>query len=105
MVLASGMPWQWISGEDGFSVKSLPTHFGSLDFLIHARSVDWIHVEIASITPPPGGLFIKPPLAEGNRILSVEGPHADRARMAPGGESVEVLVTPFVAELRLGAAL
>jgi F5/8 type C domain len=105
MVLASGMPWEWISGDAGFSVRGLPSMSGPLDFHIHARSRDVIHVEIPAIAPPPGGLFITPPLPEGKRILSVEGPHAGRARIIPGGESVEVMTLPFAADLRLGPAL
>jgi hypothetical protein len=104
LVLASGMPWEWISGEDGFSVKGLPTRFGSLDFLIHAVSMDLIHVGISSsISLPPGGLTVVPPLPEGKRILSLDcGGKADLAAITPGGMSLAVRALPFVADLRLG---
>ncbi len=69
MVLASGLPWSWISSGDGFAVKNLPTRFGTLNFKIHALSHDSIQVEISgSLSLPPGGLFIHPPLPPGKKI-------------------------------------
>jgi hypothetical protein len=71
LVLASGMPWQWIA-DGGFAVRNLPTRFGPLDFRIHA-SGDVIHVEIAdTIEMPSGGLRAIPPLPEEKRIASVK---------------------------------
>jgi F5/8 type C domain len=72
LVLASGMPWQWISEPGGFAVRNLPTRFGPLDFRIHATSDDVIHMEVAdTIVMPPGGLRVIPPLPEGKRMCPV----------------------------------
>ncbi len=66
MVLASGMPWSWISQDDGFSVKGLPTRYGTLDFKIKACGSGAIEVEVGgSLALPPGGLTIEPPMPSG----------------------------------------
>ncbi len=102
LVLASGMPWAWISQDGGFSVSNLPTRYGSLDFHIRSARKGAIHVEIGnSITLPPGGLTIVPPLPAGKRITAVECQRGTHAAIGPAGESVTVTYLPFVAELRL----
>ena len=102
LVLASGMPWAWISEENGFSVGNLPTRHGPLDFRIRAISGDAIHVEIGgNITLPPGGLIIVPPLPEGKRIASVESQRGTHAPIDPAGTAVSVTGLPFAAELRI----
>jgi len=89
LVLASGMPWAWISQENGFSVSNLPTRFGALDFRIIAIGNDSIHVEVGGpLSLPPGGLTIAPPLPPGMRI-------------AGGGVSITVESLPFQAVLQL----
>ena len=63
LVLASGLPWSWISAKRGFAVKGLPTRFGRLDFRIKARATKAIEVAVGgSLVLPPGGLTIIPPL-------------------------------------------
>jgi hypothetical protein len=69
MVLASGMPWSWISDEEGFKVKCLPTRHGTLDFSIKAQGSDSIEIEVGGkLTLPPGGLTLDPPLPPGHAI-------------------------------------
>jgi hypothetical protein len=69
MVLACGMPWSWISAEKPFSVRNLPTRYGTLDFQIHAHGTESIEIHIGgNITLPPGGLTLDPPLPDGFRI-------------------------------------
>ena len=93
MVLASGLPWAWISGEAGFAVTGLPTRFGTLDFSIKARGDDLIEVEVGgTIVPPPGGLSIEPPLPAGKRILPAD---------SSDGKTVDVKTLPFQAILHL----
>ncbi len=103
LVLASGMPWAWIAEDSGFAVGNLPTRYGRLDFKIRAVRAGTIHVEIASsITLPPGGLLVVPPLPAGKRIISVECQRGTHAALDPAGGSVTVTNLPFVADLRLG---
>ena len=102
LVLASGMPWKWISGNGGFSVDNLPTRYGSLDFRIRAVRNGSIRVEISGITLPPGGLTIVPPLPEGKRITGVECQRGSHGAIEPSGESLAVTSLPFAVDLRLG---
>ena len=103
MVLASGMPWAWIAEDKGFAIKNLPTRYGPLDFRIRVLRRGTIHVEIgSSITLPPGGLTIAPPLPGGKRITSAECQRGTHAAIDPAGESITVTGLPFVADLHLG---
>jgi hypothetical protein len=104
MVLASGMPWAWISQNQGFAVSQLPTRYGPLDFLIHAISDDTIHVEISDkITLPPGGLTIAPPLPDHRRIVSVKSHSDHHAIIDPSAMHVSITSLPFIANLHIGA--
>ena len=106
LVLASGMPWAWISEEDGFSVNGLPTRYGPLDFKIRADGEDTIHVSIGdSIVLPPGGLTLVPPLPTGRRIIAVETTQGEAEALDSVGAGVAVTSLPFVADLRLGKCL
>ena len=103
LVLASGMPWQWISEENGFAVSNLPTRFGPLDFRIHATSNDVIEIEIAdTIALPAGGLTIAPPLPEGRRIASLETRRGALAELDSSGVLIGVNQLPLFVLLRLG---
>jgi hypothetical protein len=89
MVLASGMPWAWISSGDGFTVKGLPTRYGNLDFSIKAGNEQFIEVAIGgAFTLPPGGLSIAPPLPDGRWLQ-------------PGGTVFSVASLPFHTILQL----
>ena len=105
LVLASGMPWSWISEDNGFSVEDLPTRYGRLDFRIRAIRKSSIRVEIGGITLPPGGLTIVPPLPEGKRITSVACQRGTHAAIDPVGESILVTSLPFKADLHLGSGI
>ncbi len=103
MVLASGMPWAWISEEDGFSVSHLPTRYGPLNFTIHAKCNNIIQVSIDSpLTLPPGGLTIAPPLPPGKRIISIETHQGEPACINPAGTVIAVTSVPFASDLHLG---
>ena len=103
MVLASGMPWAWISEDTGFSVQNLPTRYGPLDFLIRAHGVSTIRVEIGkSISLPPGGLTLTPPLPQGARIVSVAAHQGGNAALDDEGASIVITGLPWVADLHLG---
>lgn len=71
MVLAAGLPWEWISGTDGFAVKGLRTRHGQLEFSLKVSSLDEIHFSIGEgLILPPGDLHIAPPIPPGMRISS-----------------------------------
>ena len=71
LVLASGMPWSWISDPAGFSVRGLPTRFGPLDFRIKAIGGNGVAIAIGGgLSLPPGGLFVVPPAPPGKEAAA-----------------------------------
>ena len=103
LVLASGMPWAWISEENGFAVHHLPTRFGKLDFRIHAPDNSTIEVEIGdNLTFPRGGITIAPPLPDGKKIIALENQFGTHATINPLGSTIAVTSVPFIAILVLG---
>jgi hypothetical protein len=106
LVLASGMPWAWISDENGFAVRDLPTRFGKLHFRIHAPNNSTIAIEIGDIlTFPQGGIIIAPPLPDGKRIISLETQCGSHSPIDPPGYAIAVTSVPFIATLILGNAI
>jgi hypothetical protein len=102
LVLASGIPWAWISGDPGFAVKGLPTRFGLLDFSISAPNKHCIQVEVGgTLALPPGGISIVPPLPDGKRIVRATGSNGTSPVIDPAGTSIAVDALPFQATLRL----
>ncbi len=97
LVLASGMPWEWIAEAGGFSVRKLPTRHGALDFGIDGSTAGVIRVWVGGIGMPSGGLSIRPPLPGGGLIAAADGLvlHAD-------GLGVDVARLPCEALLVLG---
>ena len=91
LVLASGMPWEWISNEAGFTVKNLPTRFGSLDFHISSNGQEMCLKIGGSIILPAGGLWFAPPLPPGKSWIGKEGQF-----------SVGVSKLPFESVLAIG---
>jgi hypothetical protein len=72
LVLASGLPWQWIAKENGFSVRHLPTPYGTLDMSLLSNEMHTLIIEIGgSLTIPAGGLQLCPPLPAGMSIGSI----------------------------------
>lgn len=103
LVLASGMPWEWIAEDGGFSVRDLPTRYGPLDFMICADSEDTIRVRIGdSIRLPPGGLTLVPPLPTGRRIVLVSAQEENHKVTDLPGTAIVVTRLPFAADLHLG---
>lgn len=103
MVLACGMPWTWLCGPDGFSVKGLPTRFGKLDFSIHANGEDAIKLSVGdALTLPPGGLSISPPLPPSKRIIGIRDAAEHACAISEAGTAVSVARLPCHATLVLG---
>ena len=103
MVLASGMPWSWISCLPGFSVKRLPTRFGKLDFSIAASGTQSIVVEVGgSLSLPPGGLSIAPPFPPNTQIVTAMDSNGAPLPLDASGTSITVRSIPFKATLLLG---
>jgi hypothetical protein len=96
------MPWAWISEDNGFSVQDLPTRYGPLHFMIRADNQTSIRVEVgATISLPPGGLTIVPPLPPGARMISVDAHQGSHSPLDDSGTTVVITSLPWMADLRL----
>ena len=103
MILASGLPWPWISEESGFSVRGLMTRYGPLDFKMTVNETDGIAFEIGDrISLPPGGLSVAPPLPPGRRIHHALTSRGHPLAIDAAGKSVTVENLPVTATLFLG---
>jgi hypothetical protein len=103
LVLASGLPWSWISMEDGFSVRGLTTRFGRLDFHIIVRETECIEFTIGGdLSLPPGGLHVTPPLPPGLRIRHAICSEGHPLEIEENWTSVVVKNLPITATLFLG---
>jgi hypothetical protein len=106
MVLASGMPWAWISQDNGFAVTGLPTRFGALDFQISSSGAQAILLAVGgTLTLPPGGLSIAPPLPAGTLIVAARDAHGAQLAIDPAGTSIIVAALPLQARLSLADQL
>ena len=103
MILASGLPWPWISEESGFSVRGLMTRYGPLDFKMTVNETDGIAFEIGDrISQPPGGLSVAPPLPPGLRIHHALTSRGHPLAIDTAGKSVTIENLPVTATLFLG---
>lgn len=102
LVLAAGMPWEWIAEENGFAVNDLPTRHGLLDFSIRAFDGDLIRIAIGgTITLPLGGLTVAPPLPSGRRIIRANSRDNATAQIDEAGKIVTITSLPYSADLLL----
>lgn len=105
MILASGLPWPWISEECGFSVRGLMTRCGPLDFKMAVSETNCITFEIGDrISLPPGGLTVAPPLPPGQRIRHALTSSGQPLAIDADGASVTVGNLPVTARLFLGSS-
>lgn len=101
LVLASGMPWEWIAGEGGFSVRGLPMRHGVLDFSIAVQDSKTIQVAIGgNLAEPEGGITIIPPLPDGFRISAVTCQQSG-GPCSTDGTSVKTSGFPFHGEIKI----
>ena len=103
MILASGLPWSWISEENGFAVRGLMTRYGPLDFKIAISETDCIAIEIGDrISLPPGGLSVAPPIPHGQQIRHALSSSGHPLAVDADGMSVIIENLPVTATLFLG---
>jgi hypothetical protein len=73
LVIAAGLPSEWIDAEGGVRVRALPTWYGTLSYTLGRRSQE-LHLEIGgALRMPPGNIVIRPPTDEPLREVVVNG--------------------------------
>jgi hypothetical protein len=85
LVLAAGVPASWL-GQGGITVGDLPTPYGKLTFGLRREGRAVVMDIAGGLTPPPGGLVLRPP---------VEGARATlNGKALPAGRDVVVRSLP-----------
>ncbi len=105
IVLAAGLSWKWISGKNGFGVRGLMTRWGPLDFRIAGKTVEKvasIEFEIGdTLSEPPGGIFVDPPLPPGHRICEAADAEGRPLEILGNGRTIVIKTLPVSASLCL----
>jgi hypothetical protein len=74
LILAAGVPPEWITEPPGIAVKRLPTHFGILNYSMHRDGAGAIRVRLSGdLNVPPGGIEIHSPLPGPIRAATANG--------------------------------
>ncbi len=84
LVLAAGVPWDWVASEHGVGVKRLPTHYGVLTYTLHAEEPGKVRMKLSGDLSLPAPLVLQPPLPQplqhvtvnGTPVLTFDGTHA-----------------------------
>lgn len=91
LILLGGVPPDWFRSKEGMRVRSLPTHFGSLDF-DYRRTSNGAELTLGGSSAPPGGHILRLPtelaagLAPGIHGVSID-PSGD-LQLLPGTRNV-----------------
>jgi F5/8 type C domain len=75
LVVAAGVPAEWLERDGGVTVNGLPTWYGTLGFAM-ARAADGVDMEIAltgDVRMPAGGIVLRPPGDAPLRAVTVNG--------------------------------
>ncbi len=74
LVLAAGLPWEWVASDTGAGVKRLPTHYGVISYTIRAESPNTVRLRLAGdLAVPPTTIVLRPPLPQPIKSVTVNG--------------------------------
>jgi hypothetical protein len=94
LVLAAGLPREWLDGEAGVGVKRLPTWYGTLSYTLKRTAPrEWRLKLDGDLNLPPGGIVIQPPLERPIVEVLVNGNPSSTF------DASEVLVREFPSEI------
>ena len=80
LVVAAGIPPQWVTTGTGLSVKSLATHYGTLDYRMDGDATRGVRASIGgAIRVPSGGIVVHSPLRQSPIRALVNGAPAPMA--------------------------
>jgi hypothetical protein len=97
LVLAAGVPSEWLAGGAPIRVRGLPTYWGALDYELSATDERTLRFEIrGGLELPPGGIVLEPPLPGALRSGTVNG----KPIPGPGGRSATIREVPARVVLR-----
>ena len=96
LVLAAGLPWEWVASASGTGVKRLPTHYGVLTYTIHAEAPNTVRVRLAGdLGVPPATIILQPPLPAPLKAVTVNG------KPTTSFDAARVTITQYPADVVL----
>jgi hypothetical protein len=64
LVIAAGLPYEWIESETGVTLKHLPTYYGTLSYNLRQEAPGELRLHLSGdLALPPGKIVVKPPVA------------------------------------------
>jgi hypothetical protein len=73
LILAPGVPWSWVSEQEGLRVQNWPTRFGQLEMTLYSREERELWIEIGDdLSIPTDGIILSPPYPPDMQYESVE---------------------------------
>ena len=74
LVLAAGLPGDWVMSDSGVGVKRLPTYYGVLSYTLRREAPDALRLRVSGdLTVPPGDIVIRPPVPQPLTAVTVNG--------------------------------
>jgi hypothetical protein len=74
LVIAAGVPREWMESDMGVSVKRMPTWYGTLNYLLRQERPGELRLSFSGdITLPPGKIVVKPPLNQPLKAMTING--------------------------------
>jgi hypothetical protein len=74
LVVAAGLPSEWVLSKSGVAVKRLPTHYGVLSYSLRGEGSNAMLLRLSGdLTLPPGNIVLRPPLPQPLKAVSVNG--------------------------------
>ncbi|MGH7822118.1 MAG: discoidin domain-containing protein [Candidatus Binatia bacterium] len=96
LVLAAGVPREWVTDGRRVGVKRLPTHYGVLSYTLESERPGSFTLRLSGdLDLPPGGIVLRPPLTKRIKAMQVNG------RSSPLFSAREAIVTEFPADVIL----
>jgi hypothetical protein len=72
LVLAAGIPEAWLADGEAIDVDHLPTWFGTLGYRLRRLDGNSLELSLREVLRPPGGIWLRPPLASPVRAVSAD---------------------------------
>ncbi|MFI5398286.1 MAG: discoidin domain-containing protein [Candidatus Binatia bacterium] len=74
LVVAAGLPSEWVLSKSGVAVKRLPTHYGVLSYSLRGEGANAMLLRLSGdLTLPPGNIVLRPPLLQPLKAVTVNG--------------------------------
>jgi hypothetical protein len=74
LVLAAGLPWDWVASGTGVGVKRLPTYYGVLSYTLRVQEPGRLRMHLTGdVSVPPTSIILQPPLPQPLKSVTVNG--------------------------------